>query len=110
MFVALVGATKGGRSYGVLHPSVNVYPSDPNDPIGTPSIHYGVFHDLYSTVLGFGPGGDSAVLRFFLNPGVMWVWVGGAIVACGGLVAAWPTRRPRIAAVASERRELAVVP
>jgi len=110
VFIAEIGATKGGRSYGVLHPSVNVYPSDPNDPIGTPSIHYGAFHDLYATVLGFGPGGGSAVLRFFLNPGVIWVWVGGAIVACGGLVAAWPTRRPRVVAPPAVRREPAVVP
>ena len=37
VFIAEIGATKDGKAYGVLHPSVNVYPSAPNDPIGTPN-------------------------------------------------------------------------
>ena len=45
--------------------------------------------------MGFSGGGDQATFRFFLNPGVMWLWVGGAIVALGGLLAAWPGRRRR---------------
>jgi cytochrome c-type biogenesis protein CcmF len=38
-------------------------------------------------------GGRQATFRLFLNPGVMWLWVGGAIVALGGLLAVWPPRR-----------------
>src|SRR5438067_9935211 len=28
-------------------------------------------------------------LRFFLNPGVTWLWIGGAIMALGGVFALW---------------------
>ena len=37
--------------------------------------------------------GRLATFRFFLNPGVMWLWVGGGVMALGGLFALWPERR-----------------
>jgi cytochrome c-type biogenesis protein CcmF len=101
--VADVTVWRSGRYLGRLTPSLNNYPSAPNDPIGTPSIDYGVFKDLYSSLLGFGGGGDTATFRFFLNPGVMWLWIGGGIVALGGLLAAWPGRRRRVAEPAVAR-------
>ena len=91
--VARVSVWRQGRMVGQVIPSLNTYPSAPNDPIGTPSIRYGVLRDLYSSMIGFRGDGTEATFRFFLNPGVMWLWVGGAIVALGGLLAAWPGRR-----------------
>ncbi len=93
VFVAYVTVLRDGSPVGVLHPSLNVYPAQASEPIGTPSIHYGVLKDLYSSVLGFQ--GSKATLRFFLNPGVVWVWVGAGMMAIGGLLAAWPSRRRR---------------
>jgi cytochrome c-type biogenesis protein CcmF len=90
--IATVRVFRGGAPLGVLTPSINRYPSSV-DPIGTPSIHYGVLKDLYSSVLGFDLDGRAATFRFFLNPGVTWLWVGGALVALGGLLAAWPAAR-----------------
>jgi cytochrome c-type biogenesis protein CcmF len=90
VLVADVAVSKGERDLGRVTPSLNVYPAS-TDPIGTPSIKYGVFRDLYASVLGFDP--EGATFRFFLNPGVMWIWVGGGIMALGGLLAAWPSRR-----------------
>jgi cytochrome c-type biogenesis protein CcmF len=94
--VAEVTVWRSGRFVGRVIPSLNTYPSAPNDPIGTPSIRYGVFKDLYSSLMGFSGSGDQATFRFFLNPGVMWLWVGGGIVALGGLLAAWPGWRRRM--------------
>jgi len=31
----------------------------------------------------------------FINPMMMWIWVGGLIIAFGALVAVWPSRRSR---------------
>ncbi|HEX9236598.1 MAG TPA: cytochrome c-type biogenesis CcmF C-terminal domain-containing protein, partial [Actinomycetota bacterium] len=90
VFVADLTVARDGRALAGLTPSLNRYPSSV-DPIGTPSIHYGVFKDLYSSVIGFDASG-RATFRFFLNPGVMWLWVGGFVVAIGGLVALWPSR------------------
>jgi cytochrome c-type biogenesis protein CcmF len=94
VFIADVVVSRDGDQVGRLTPSLNRYPAA-SEPIGTPSIRYGVFHDLYSSVIGFDPGGSRATFRFFLNPGVMWLWVGGFVVAIGGAVAAWPGRRRR---------------
>src|SRR5262249_18865948 len=91
VLVAEIAVLRDGRQVGALHPSLNVYPSQPTEPIGTPSIRYGALRDLYASVLGFQD--SKATLRFFLNPGVMWLWVGAAVMAIGGLLAAWPPRR-----------------
>jgi len=101
--VANVSVWRGERSLGRVTPSLNFYPSA-SEPIGTPSIKYGAFRDLYSSVLGFGAGGREATLRFFLNPGVMWLWVGGGIMALGGLLAAWPSRRKRVSRARPRQR------
>jgi cytochrome c-type biogenesis protein CcmF len=94
ILIADVTVSRDGRSLGTVHPSLNLYPAAA-EPIGTPSIKYGVFRDLYSSVIGFESDGGRATLRFFLNPGVMWLWVGGGIMAIGGLVALWPSKPRR---------------
>ncbi|HEX5118469.1 MAG TPA: cytochrome c-type biogenesis CcmF C-terminal domain-containing protein [Pseudonocardiaceae bacterium] len=90
--VAVTDST--GTRLGPLHPSLNLYPSN-SEPIGTPSIRHGVFKDLYSSVIGLEQNGKSATFRFFINPGVTWIWVGGAIMVLFGLSAALPARRRR---------------
>lgn len=94
VLVADVSVGRDGRSLGRMTPSLNLYPGA-SEPIGTPSVRYGVLRDLYASVIGFdGEGEDErATFRFFLNPGVTWLWVGGSIMAMGGLLAAWPGRR-----------------
>jgi cytochrome c-type biogenesis protein CcmF len=113
VFVADVAVFRDGREVGRLTPSLNRYPASA-DPIGTPSVRYGVFRDLYASVIGFDQGGTGATLRLFENPGVMWLWVGGFIVAVGGLVAAWPGRRGELGPVPGgelvQRREPAGAP
>jgi len=33
-------------------------------------------------------------LVFKLNPLILWIWIGGAIVLLGGLISFWPSMRP----------------
>jgi cytochrome c-type biogenesis protein CcmF len=87
-----VDVARGGRRVGTLTPSLNLYPNS-SEPIGTPSVDYGIVHDLYSSLVGVEGGGRRATFRFFLNPGVTWLWIGGAVMALGGLFALWPGRR-----------------
>ena len=109
VLIADVVVTRGGRPAGRVTPSLNMYPSA-SEPIGTPSIHYGVLKDLYSSVIAFDENGNRATFRFFLNPGVMWLWIGLGVMALGGLVAAWPPgRRRRMVPAEPPVRELAEV-
>ena len=112
VLVTDVGVAKDGRDLGRMSPSLNLYPSA-SEPIGTPSIRTSPLRDLYASVVGVEQEGERATFRFFLNPGVTWLWVGGAVMVIGGLLAVWPTRRPpaapRPAVPSARRREPAVV-
>jgi cytochrome c-type biogenesis protein CcmF len=90
---------------GALTPRMNLYPAA-TEPIGSPSIHRGVLRDLYASVVSLQDDGDSATFRFYRNPGITWLWIGGAVMALGGAAAAWPARRRRAeeAVVAAARR------
>jgi cytochrome c-type biogenesis protein CcmF len=98
-----------------LHPSLNLYPAS-SEPIGTPSIRTGTplngMVDLYSSLVSVD-GRERASFRFLVNPGIGLLWLGGAVMALGGLVAAWPARRRARRAVAipdaaPEREEVRV--
>lgn len=96
--VADVALLEDGRAEERLTPSLNYYPASA-DPIGTPAIRYGtpanLFRDLYVSVVALDPEGSRATFRLHLNPGVVWLWVGGAVMLLGGVLAAWPERRRR---------------
>ena len=94
VLVADVSVAREGRDVGTVTPSLNLYPAA-SEPIGTPSIRYGVIRDLYTSVIAFGADGERATFRFFMNPGVFWIWVGGTIILLGGLTALWPARKTR---------------
>jgi cytochrome c-type biogenesis protein CcmF len=45
-----------------------------------------------------GDAGETAEIRITFNPLVVWVWVGGIIMAIGGLIVMWPqAQRRRVA-------------
>jgi cytochrome c-type biogenesis protein CcmF len=96
VFVSTLQILDHGRPVGMLIPSLNFYPSS-QDPIGTPSISKGTpfngFHDLYASLQSLAKKGTSATFRLYSNPGVMWLWTGGAVIVVGGLIALWPVRR-----------------
>jgi cytochrome c-type biogenesis protein CcmF len=92
VLVTDVGVAKDGRDLGRMTPSLNLYPSA-SEPIGTPSIRTSPLRDLYASVVGVEQDGERATFRFFVNPGVTWLWIGGAVMVLGGLLAAWPARR-----------------
>jgi cytochrome c-type biogenesis protein CcmF len=98
---APVSVTSGGRSQGVMEPALNLYPAAA-EPIPTPSIRFGAMSDLYISVLGFDNQGGRATFRILLNPGVTWLWVGGGLMALGGVIAYWP-RLVRAAVTRAER-------
>jgi cytochrome c-type biogenesis protein CcmF len=51
----------------------------------------------------------TVTLHLFVNPLVVWIWIGGAIVGLGAIFAMWPERR-RQAVTVEERRPATVVP
>ena len=84
----------GGGAVGTLTPRMNLYPAA-SAPIGSPSIRRGIVWDLYASLISLQASGGSATFRFYHNPGVNWLWLGGLVMALGGAAAAWPDRRRR---------------
>jgi cytochrome c-type biogenesis protein CcmF len=83
----------------VFHPAISVFPG--SEGVGTPAVDSSVREDTYLTLanVDLSPHG-SATIDVVIQPMVMWLWVGGAIVAFGALLAAIPSRRRRAVAPA----------
>ena len=76
---------------GELAPAISTYPTFA-DGIGTPSIHTDPLHDVYLTLIS-APTSDRITLGVQVGTLVMWLWIGGLIMAFGTIVALVPQRR-----------------
>ncbi|HSL73648.1 MAG TPA: heme lyase CcmF/NrfE family subunit [Ilumatobacteraceae bacterium] len=84
----------GGQAY---RPAVTTYLNIGVD-IGTPSVRTGLVKDIYLTLgQGVEAGDTTASIRVFVKPMIIWLWIGGAIMAIGTLLAAFPGSRRRLA-------------
>jgi cytochrome c-type biogenesis protein CcmF len=64
--------------------------------VGEPSVRTSLWNDVYLTLEQPLPGPDGvATIRVIIQPLVSWLWVGGALMALGTLLAAFPGRRRR---------------
>ena len=84
--------TLAGPQAGAIATALRDYPNS-STAIATPVVRTALGEDLYVTLLGYNATTHAATIRVFINPLVMWIWTGGAIVALGALFAIWPDRR-----------------
>jgi cytochrome c-type biogenesis protein CcmF len=85
----------GNGPYG---PGISAFrePDGTTNPVGTPSISSTPAGDVALALLEVPSGGSTTVtLRATAQPLVMWLWVGGGIIAIGTAMAAFPGRRRR---------------
>ncbi len=87
--IAMVEVSRDGRSLGLLEPRMNHYFSM-REPVGTPAVHSTLQQDLYLSVMSLDAGGEVLGLRAFINPMVIWIWIGTAILSLGALLSMWP--------------------
>ncbi len=82
----------GGQVY---EPALNTFPNA-SQTIGTPSVNTGLVEDLYLTLVA-GPEtpDEAAVIGVIVQPLVVWLWIGGGMMAAGTILAAWPGERRR---------------
>ncbi|MEZ5235038.1 MAG: heme lyase CcmF/NrfE family subunit [Acidimicrobiia bacterium] len=81
---------------GPIHePSVNLFRTT-GQSVGEPSVRSTLRDDVYLTLEQPLPGEDGvAVIRVIVQPLVVWLWIGGALMAVGTVLAAFPGRRRR---------------
>jgi cytochrome c-type biogenesis protein CcmF len=90
------------RQVAEMRPSKRFYPSE-QQPIGTVDVRSTPREDLYLILSSFTQDGASATLKVLIRPLVMWIWIGGAVMGLGALVAIWPDRRVLAAEPVKER-------
>ena len=81
--------------HGPYRPAVSTFGAG-TEPVGTPAIDSNVVHDVYLTIdslpaVSGGPVGIGVIVQ----PLVLWLWVGGAILVLGAVLALVPGRRRR---------------
>ena len=79
----------GAKEYA---PSLRQFPNNAQ-AIGTPSVRSSLVDDVYLSLLT-GPADNDAVnVRVIIEPLAVWMWIGGAVMAFGAALAAWPRHR-----------------
>jgi len=86
----------------VYRPALSQYPFA-RTAIGTPSVRTGAIDDVYLTLLAPPAAAGQAapdpaapaVIGVVISPLILWLWIGGGLVAIGTLLAAAPGRRRR---------------
>ncbi len=78
---------------GTYHPAISLFGAT-TQGIGTPSVDSAATGDVYVTLIDAPQSGNGpATIGVVVQPLVMWLWIGGAIMALGTLMAAAPRRR-----------------
>jgi len=81
-----------GPQGGELATALRDYPNSAA-AIATPAVRTTLGEDLYVTLLASDAGTGAVTLHLFVNPLVVWIWIGGAIIGIGSTFAIWPERR-----------------
>ncbi|HXG72006.1 MAG TPA: heme lyase CcmF/NrfE family subunit [Gemmatimonadaceae bacterium] len=85
--------TRDGKPAGVITSEKRQHVDSRGAPTFEPSTEVGIKgsfkQDVYVVLAGVR-GTDAAEIRVTFNPLVRWVWLGGALMALGGLVVMWP--------------------
>ncbi len=76
---------------GQMKPGLRFYQRS-NDPIAEVDYWIGFKEDLYLILSSFDREGGWAIIKVMVNPMVSWIWLGGAVMALGTLIAMLPTR------------------
>jgi cytochrome c-type biogenesis protein CcmF len=90
--VARVSVTNSGKAFGEMTSRKDFYPN--YEPVTEVGIRSRIHEDLYLVLAGYERDG-RATLQVFVNPLTLWLWVGGALAAVGGIVAWLPPRREK---------------
>lgn len=102
---ARVRVERGGDELGVYAPAISTFPNS-RAGIGTPSVRTGWREDVYLTLVSSPDESGTVTLGVQINPMVLWLWVGGAVMAFGTLVALIPARRRSVLPAAVREPEL----
>lgn len=89
---AVLQVTRGNRDVATMHPAIQDFEVEDGVRGSRVAVHSTPARDLYVVLTRIQSNG-AAEVAIYVNPLVMWLWIAGAIMTAGGVVAAWPGRR-----------------
>jgi len=99
----------GDRLFKTMSPERRLYRAS-EQPTTEVAIQHRLNEDVYLVFAGMAEDTGRAVIQVYINPLVMWVWIGAAVLVLGTLIALVPSRTPQPAAPARRRRKHAEEP
>ncbi len=84
---ARLAVFEGRHDLGEVAPMLVQYPRM-SQTMGTPAVISRISEDLYLSAVRVSS--DRASIRAYVEPLVVWVWIGGLLITLGGLIAAAP--------------------
>jgi cytochrome c-type biogenesis protein CcmF len=79
-----------GTDWGVLSPALKFFPTQ-QSPVGRAAHRSSLGEDLYLILSGFSElDKNQATLKVLVRPLVVWIWIGGFVIALGTLLAILP--------------------
>ena len=89
---SILTINRGGKNIGTMVPSTEFYNKFQGQPSSKIAISTTLLDDLY-IFQASRPTDNDVTLSIFVNPLVMWIWIGGTVLILGILIAAWPEKR-----------------
>jgi len=82
-----------GSDEGILNPALKFFPTQ-QSPIGRAVHQSSLTEDLYLILSGFSEiDRNQATLKALVRPLVVWMWIGGFVIAFGTLICIWPMKK-----------------
>jgi cytochrome c-type biogenesis protein CcmF len=94
MQATLAAANGQGVQEDVLRPQMRIYDKYDEQRNAEIALHWGLARDLYVNFAGLSEDGRTAGFQIMVNPLVTWIWIGGIVMALGGLFCLLPRLLP----------------
>ncbi len=87
----IVQVDQGGQKVATLYPARRFYKAS-HQTESMVAIHTTALNDLYLVYGGRDPQTGQPILHAYLNPLMIWIWVGAIVLVLGTLIALMPSR------------------
>lgn len=95
---ASFAVTRDGKKMGLMSSEKRQHIDSRGNPTFEASTEVAILEsakqDVYMVFAGM-PTADSVAISIWFNPLVIWVWIGGIVMAFGGLIVMWPQATSR---------------
>jgi len=88
--VADITVKKNGKYIDTMRPEKRLYKRQ-QQPTSEVALRVSLLEDLYLVLGGVEEDGEQATVLVYVNPLVVWIWLGGLVMILGTGVAVWPS-------------------